>query len=880
MRRVLVILLLLAVVAAAAWTLLRWNARAAAPGDPWRAIPERSAVVIAVPDAWTTWDRFTHTSQLWGSFEKVNGLAAVGRLMARTSERAENDAALRSALQDVTLVISVTRTGGEHVDVLFACAPKSSDVAPLQAFAELLKADDATTKALAQGEIVQVRPDTALPALSLSIKNGLWLLASSPAMMDEAMLQLKSGKSIMQDSLLTAARNTLGAGSDGHVLVHLERARSVLSTWFTPQAIDALDTPTGWAALDLRARPDAFLLSGLILPDAAHNTLTAIDQQGTGRNDLARWLPVEVTQWDVHQVSDGERYLHERGTAHDTDLTALGPALFHWLHGSMGVATGTAVEGKPTAKWALFQTEDPEGAIAELFKLCPDGKACDTLSYRGIRLTHLQRTNAHERLLGPAYAELIDPWWCALGDVIVFSADPIALRTAIDAWNDGRTLAEDARTAAWSDRIASTAGRTMRWDIARCWNTLSTGMKPAAAATFTAHSTLWQQLGGLSLQLSPAQHGHTHIAIGLQHAPVEERSTSVLWSLPLASTVTRKPDIVRNHTNNTLEVLVQDAEHKIHLLGSTGKALWAYPLDGPILGAVHQVDRFQNGKLQLLLNTAGRIYLIDRNGKDVGGFPVSLAEKATAPLAVFDYDGQRDYRVLVPVADGKILNYGLDGAMIKGWEPPRLSSPSINAVEHLRIQNKDHLLFVDGNGSLLVYDRRGVRREGITANLAPTAEITAVHAGLDLPSTRIWWSDTSGILMQTRMDGTRTAMSLGGARKYTLGDIADDGQYDVLCVVADSLIMTHGTKEVFARAFGERMTIAPRLYKLDKGPSAIGVVLLEREQVILLDAQGRDLDGMPMRGATPFSIADLNLDGKLELVTVTADGHVVAYQLH
>jgi len=879
MRRILVILLLLVVLAATAWTLLQWNARTAAPGDPWRAIPERSAVVIEVPDAWTTWDHFTHTSQLWGSFEQLPTLAALGHLMARTSVRAENDAALRSALQDVTMVISVTRTGSDHVDVLFACVPKSSESAPLQAFAELLKADEATTKALAKGEIVQVRPDTALPALSLSIKNGLWLLASSPAMMDEAMLQLKSGHSILQDSLLTAARKTLGAGSDAHVLVHLERARSLLSTWLIPQAIDALDAPPGWAALDLRARPDAFLLSGLLLPDAAHSTLTAIDHQGSGRNDLARWLPAEVAQWDVQQVSESERYLRERGTANDTDQTALGPALFHWVHGSMGLATGTATEGKATAKWALFQTEDVEGATLELSKLCPEGKVCDTISYRGTRLTHLLRANAHERLLGSTYSDLIDPWWCALGDVIVFSTDPVALRTAVDAWNDGRTLAEDARTAAWSDRIASSAGRTMRWDIARCWNAFAAGMKPSAAATFTGDSAIWQQLGGLAVQLSPAQHGHTHVAIGLQYAPVEERSTGVLWSAPLGTAVSRKPDIVRNHTNNTLEVLVQDAENKIHLLGSTGKALWAYPLDGPILGAVHQVDRFQNGKLQLLFNTAGRIYLVDRNGQDVGGFPVSLAEKATAPLAVCDYDGQREYRVLLPVADGKVLNYGLDGALVKGWETPQLTAPAINPVGHVRITNKDHLIIVDGNGGLLVVDRRGVRREGIGATLAPAALINGVHAGLDLPSTRIWWSDTSGVLMQTRLEGAQTVMSLGGHRKFTLGDVGDDGQYDLLCVVADSLILTHAGKESFARSFGEHLTIAPHLYKLDNGPSAIGVVLPEREQVILLDAQGRDLDGMPLRGASPFSIGDLNLDGKLELITATADGHVVAYQL-
>jgi hypothetical protein len=857
-----------------AWTLFRWNRTAITAADAWIAMPERSAVIVEVPDAWATWDRFVHTSQHWSSLEHIPAIAAVGRLMAQTTARAENDEALRGSLEGVTVLAAVMRTGNEQVDLLLACVPKSVDGVPMRTFAELLKVDEAALHTLHEGGTVQCRPDTALPAISISVQQGLWLMATSPAMMDEALLQVKNGRSIAQEPLLKDALNTLGGGADAHVLVHLERAKSVLHTWWRPVAIDAQDLPTGWVALDLRARPDAFLLSGLIVPEAPHASLTAIEHQGTGRNDLGRYLPVEVAAWDVRQVSDGERFLRDLGTANDSTITTLGPNLFNWVRGSVGVAYGSDTTAHTSRAWALFQTDDPEGAAAEISQLCPDGVTCDTLSHRGIRLTRLPVLNAYERLLGAAYAPFQQPWWSVLGDVIVFAPTPEALRTAIDAWNDGRTLAEDARTNAWTERIASTAGRTMRWDVARYWQHFGTDMKAHASAAYQAEREAWQRFGGLAIQLSPAQHGRTHITIGLEHAPVEQRSTGVHWSTPLPPGTTRKPDIVRNHTNNTREVLVQDGEHRIHLLGSSGKVLWNHPLDGPIMGEVHQIDRFKNGKLQLLFNTAGRIYLIDRNGKDVGGFPISLPAQATAPLAVFDYEGTKEYRVVVALADGQVLNYGMEGSITTGWEAPRLGAPATNAVRHLRIKNKDHLLVVDGNGKVKLLDRRGAERERTELELGMDAKVLHVAPGLELNGTRIIWSDTSGTLHEAALNGKPNVLSTAGHN--TLGHLGDDGAFDIVRISADSLSVTHGTKSLLTRSFGS--ALAADVYRYALGTGAVyGVLIPEREHVTLVDDSGRELDGFPLRGATPFSIADLDLDGTLELVTVTADGHVVAY---
>ncbi|HQW42441.1 MAG TPA: hypothetical protein PK149_14820, partial [Flavobacteriales bacterium] len=298
MRRILLIILLLAIAGATTWTLLNWNSVVRGSMDPWQSVPQRAAVIIEVPDAWQTWDRFTHTSQLWGAIEQLPAMSAMGRLMARTNERMENDAALKSALADVPVLISITRTGGDVVDVLFVCAPKRSNGVPMQAFAELLNGNEATVAALSKGDIVQVKPDSSYSEFSLTVQNGLWMLATSPAMMDEALLQLKTDRS-QTDTLLLAARNTLGAGPQAHVLVHTERAKALLNSWWTPGTVEQLDIPSGWIAMDLETRADAVLLSGLLLPNEDHGIVRTITGQGAGRNDLSRWLPAEVCSWSA-----------------------------------------------------------------------------------------------------------------------------------------------------------------------------------------------------------------------------------------------------------------------------------------------------------------------------------------------------------------------------------------------------------------------------------------------------------------------------------------------------------------------------------------------------------------------------------------------------
>jgi hypothetical protein len=875
MRRVPAVLLLLLIAGAAAWTLYRWNASNTDSSDPWKAVPAQSALVLEFPDALAGWDRIMHTSQHWNALEQLPGMAAAGRLVARIHARMEDDPALRNALADAPVLVSVQRVGGQGSGALFVCAPRQPDEASLNAFTHALAFDAATVQQLLKGAAVDLDLDTALTGLAMAQADGLWLLATSRDVLDEALLELRNGQGLHADSLLTKARGTLGGGADAHVLIHLERTRNLLANWWTPDALKELeDMPNGWAALDLRVRSDALLMSGLVAPDGPHKAWTILEEQGSGELAILRSIPAGAEQLDMRHISDPRGWVAANEMVADDSLYE---GLLAWVNGTVAIASSR--KDSTTALWAFFGTDDTEKAANALTTYRPASQPNDTLHYRGQRLTRLPTEQEHERLMGSAFAGLERPWWTLLGDQVVFAATPQLLSQAVDAWYDGNSLAEDGRTSAWAARMSSTAGRQWWSDVSRSYTGHIQQLRPAGQPKATALANLWGRFGGITVQLSPGQRGMHHIMVGIQHVPLEVRTEKTLWSVGIGAPATRQPDIVVNHTNNTREVLVQDEQHRIHLISAAGKVLWQYALDGPIMGAVHQVDRFRNGKLQLLFNTAGRVYLIDRNGKDVGGFPVTLKEQASAPLAVFDYEGQRDYRVIVPLKDGRLFNIGVDGLPVKGWEARKLAHATTSAVTHVRIRNKDHLLVFPAPGRVLVLDRRGSEREKVTLELPEGARVESIRPGTDLSGTEVLWTDMQGTVYRSTLGGTTALLANGSAGAISIGAAWRTEGPELAQVLGDSLRVQQGAQQVWHKGFAAALLPAVQWYEVDGVGTVISVVLPTREELLLMDHTGSPLPGMPLKGATLCSIADLDLDGRPEVVTVMRNGQVIAQAL-
>ena len=89
---------------------------------------------------------------------------------------------------------------------------------------------------------------------------------------------------------------------------------------------------------------------------------------------------------------------------------------------------------------------------------------------------------------------------------------------------------------------------------------------------------------------------------------------------------------VTNHADGSKEKLcIQNgsAERFDH----TSTSLFKVSMEGNVLGSVSEVDALKNGKWQAAFTTNKKLYIIDRKGNALAGFPISVTNAITSGLS-------------------------------------------------------------------------------------------------------------------------------------------------------------------------------------------------------------------------------------------------------
>jgi hypothetical protein len=160
---------------------------------------------------------------------------------------------------------------------------------------------------------------------------------------------------------------------------------------------------------------------------------------------------------------------------------------------------------------------------------------------------------------------------------------------------------------------------------------------------------------------------------------------------------------VINHNDQSKETLVQLEDGQFCLLDKNQKALWQRHIEGTVLGEITQVDALKNGKLQYAFTTEKELYIIDRTGKDLKGFPIKPSSSIVSPLHVADYDRDKKYRLLFATNNG-MSNYSIDGSITTGWKSPSIAAAYITTF---KIANEDFIFTADNTGAVQLLKRTG-----------------------------------------------------------------------------------------------------------------------------------------------------------------------------
>ncbi len=142
-------------------------------------------------------------------------------------------------------------------------------------------------------------------------------------------------------------------------------------------------------------------------------------------------------------------------------------------------------------------------------------------------------------------------------------------------------------------------------------------------------------------------------------APAFERDTTV--------NVPKGPFEVKNSGTGKMNKFYQNS-HLSLCLSENGKDLWGIPFKEPICGTAYNVDYYANGKLQIIFGAGSKIYLIDRLGRYVTGFPVDLKKEILIGPDVYDFNGTKKYNIMVLHKDNTLDMYNLKGEKPASWK--------------------------------------------------------------------------------------------------------------------------------------------------------------------------------------------------------------------
>lgn len=166
------------------------------------------------------------------------------------------------------------------------------------------------------------------------------------------------------------------------------------------------------------------------------------------------------------------------------------------------------------------------------------------------------------------------------------------------------------------------------------------------------------------------------------------------------------PYLVNNHRERNPCILIQLSDKTLHLLSNDGKDLWQRQLDNPILNnQVIEIDRYNNNKVQYLLNTKTRIYQLDVLGRNVSGFPIRI--NSTSPIEFVDYS-KKKRRILVGNSR-RLKNYTIEGKVTRGWNIPKLKKP-IQKIKYQKLKNKDLICVQDESNKWSIFNPTGGMR--------------------------------------------------------------------------------------------------------------------------------------------------------------------------
>lgn len=679
-----------------------------------------------------------------------------------------------------------------------------------------------------------------------SFKTGGKIVVCSAQVLLENLVR-NLGKSKIS-SMLKRLYGTSNNSRPASIFLNLDKDNGMLRSCLKEDSKINTSAFSDWVSVDLSTGPDHMQLNGVsVSNDSIKNYVNLFRNTNPLTNIISSFAPMHADAilsytFDDYSIfaKNQQRYL-DRSTPMDSLFNTVEEIGFIYLNGQKAI---------------LLNTYGSENILEYLSSI-----KTGVFTYQGNEIFKLGSGDFLKNALYPIIKENTINYCSILENAFVFSENKETLQTIIGNYKNGATFDKTPVYDAARESLASESSILYISNSKGIEDFLQDDFKKELYLDLKK-SNLAKYAFGMQL-VADGNFFHINSIIQKIGKETRARNVSPIFNVQLDNEMATDPQFVVNHQSHKKEIAVQDVANILYLISSKGKILWKKQLEGRIQGRISQVDIYKNGRLQLAFTTDNQLLILDRNGKEVKPFTFKYQGGNLNPLAVFDYDGKKDYRFVVTQGE-KVFMYNSKGAIVDGFKYTRAEKPITGVAKHFRIGGKDYLVFKLDDGNLKILNRVGNVRVKVKEKIDFSENEVYVYKN------KFVTTDKKGTLYQIDPYGKITKKNFNLNKDHGL-----DATSNSLVLMNDNILNIKGRKIELDLGVYSKPKI---FYIYDK--IYVGVTDLQNQKGYLFDSQAKPIPNFPVFGTSLIDLSDLDNDRRLELVVKDQDNSLIVYKMN
>lgn len=747
--------------------------------------------------------------------------------------------------------------------------------------------------------------------LFFSVCNHLLILSNSAVLVEKSIEQAQGNNSIVKrDKSFEQVYESAGKNELANVYINPKQFESIFTHNFSENVADNLvnfRNYADWIELDLNLDTEKILFNGFvqnvdslasfsqifysqqvcsmncreIIPDnSCYYTILAFNNKENYSEKLNSYLKqvgnIEKREEKINFIKDTYKIdLNSFYNLIENEVCL--SATINDKNSSVNFYTILSLKSHTSGVLELENILKSSKIEAELKTLKTDIKIDENIN---IECYKFPFSNLPELLFGPIFENASSNYVCFVKNYMVFAESKEALINFANTAMLNRTMSTNIEHNKFLDNFSSNSLLFTYFSFLEGYSLIGNYFNTELEKLVKDNIKSIQKLGYIAYQLNIAGE-RLYNNLVLQYGSEISEKPQTLWESRLDNPVKSKPYLVINHNDNNKEILVQDENNILYLLNNNGREIWKINIDESIIGKIYQIDLHKNNKLQYLFLTTSKIHLIDRLGNYVNKYPINLRSNATAPLSVFDYENNKNYRILIPCEDKKVYLYDADGNIVKGWEFTNTENLVKNEACYFKIGKEEYIIFHD-DYRLYAISRKGGTKITFLSKFK-FSESNKIYLDVQKASTRFVTSDDNGIIRYFSTNGNQDSLYIkdfGKNHYFLVEDLDYDGNSDYLFADSNKLEAYNCNKKLlFSLNFEDKILFEPNIYKFASNQIKIGVVC--KEKIYLLNEDGSYFEDFPLKGRTPFSIGYLNnIANKFNLIVGGPENLLYNYNIN